>query len=72
MLEELVATTFHRRMSTGRTVPLLLAGEHVDELEIEVVAKFSKGADIGPAGLTREALCALLAADLGLPIPTLT
>ena len=68
MLEELVATTFHRRMDSGRTGPLLLGGEHAEQ-EIEVVAKFSKGGDIGAAGLVREALCAMLAADLGLPIP---
>ena len=69
MLELLTATRYYRQMSNGRTGPLLLAAEDDDGKEIEVVAKFSKGADIGAAGLAREALCAMLAIDLGLPVP---
>ena len=34
-----------------------------------MVGKFSKGADIGAGGLMREAVCAMLASDLGLPVP---
>lgn len=65
MLEELVATRFAKPMTSGRTGPILLAGETPDGEEIEVIAKFSKGGDIGALGLGREALCAMLAADLG-------
>jgi hypothetical protein len=70
VLDELVAVRFDRRMTNGRTGPVLLAGELPDEQLIEVVAKFSHGAGIGAAGLTREALCAMLAADLALPVPS--
>ncbi len=69
MLEELVATRFAKPMTSGRTGPILLAGETPDGEEIEVIAKFSKGGDIGALGLGREALCAMLAADLGMPVP---
>lgn len=69
MLDEVVAIRFDRRMEVGRTCPLLLVAQRADGREEELVAKFSKGADIGAGGLIREALCAMLASDLGLPVP---
>jgi hypothetical protein len=68
VFESITATRFDRRMTNGRTGPFLLECENeVGEL-VEVVAKFS-GPQVGVDGLVREALCAMLAADLGLPVP---
>ena len=69
MLDDVVAVRFHKPMDVGRTTPLLIVAQRADGQEVEMVAKFSKGADIGAGGLMREALCAMLASDLGLPVP---
>lgn len=68
MLETVTATRFHRRMTRGRTGPFLLECEHAGGQVVEVVAKFT-GPQLTLSGLVREALCAMLAADLGLPVP---
>lgn len=69
MLETVDAVRFDRVMSNGRTRPVLLSVEHATRGEIEVVAKFSAGQNIGANGLVREAVAAMLAADLNLPVP---
>lgn len=70
VLDHVLATRFLKRMTTGRNCPVLLScdvdGGGGDS--VEVVAKFSS-AECGVAGLAREALTAMLAADLGLPVP---
>lgn len=66
MFELVEATRFDRKMGVGRTKPLLLVCDGPNG-EIEVVAKFSAGCSIG--GLVREAMTAMLALDLGLPVP---
>lgn len=63
MLRTVVASRFIRKMGTGRNLPSLLSCD-----DCEIVAKFS-GAECGQNGLAREALAAMLAADLGLPVP---
>ena len=68
MLDALTATRFDRRMTRGRTGPFLLEGETLAGDKVEVVAKFTS-AQLPVEGLVREAFCALLAADLGLPVP---
>lgn len=68
MLDWLVATRFGRVMTKGRTSPLLLECEHADGKLVDVVAKFT-GTQIPVEGLIRESLCAMLAEDLGLPVP---
>jgi hypothetical protein len=68
MLETITATRFHKRMTTGRTGPFLLECEDGQQNPLEVVAKFT-GPQLPPEGLIREALCAMLAADLQLPVP---
>lgn len=68
MFDTVVATRFHRRMTRGRTAPFLLECEHGDGRTVEVIAKFT-GPQLPVSGLVREALCAMLAADLGLPVP---
>jgi len=66
MFECVEATRFDRMMSNGRTKPMLLVCDGHDG-EVEVVAKFSEGCSVG--GLIREAMTAMLALDLGLPVP---
>lgn len=69
MLEKVEATRFDRAMTKGRTMPLLLAAEYSDGSSVELIGKFSHGGNIGAIGLAREAIGAMLAADLGLPVP---
>lgn len=69
MFESVAAVRFDRRMNIGRTLPCLMTCLRLDEKEVEVVAKFSAGCDIGADGLVAEAVAAMLASDLGLPIP---
>ena len=66
MFECVEAVRFDRKMGVGRTNPLLLLCDGPLG-EIEVVAKFSQGCSLG--GLIREAMTAMLALDLGLPVP---
>jgi hypothetical protein len=66
MFECVEATRFDRMMSNGRTRPMLLVCDG-QEGEVELVAKFSEGCSVG--GLIREAMTAMLALDLGLPVP---
>lgn len=66
MFECVDAVRFDRKMGIGRTMPLLLVCDCM-EGEVEVVAKFSQGCSVG--GLVREALTAMFALDLGLPVP---
>lgn len=67
MFEQVEAVRFDRKMANGRTSPLLLECEQDDGSTVEVVAKFSKLCSVG--GLVREAMVAMLATDLGLPVP---
>lgn len=66
MFERVEAIRFDRMMSNGRTRPMLIVCDGVDG-EVELVAKFSEGCSIG--GLIREAMTAMLALDIGLPVP---
>lgn len=68
MLDSVTAVRFHRRMTSGRTGPFLLECEDAVQGSLEVVAKFT-GPHLTVEGLVREALCAMLAADLKLPVP---
>lgn len=68
MLEDVTAVRFIRVMGTGRTKPLLVETERSDGSPCEVVVKLSEG-ECGVSGLVREAISAMLAADLGLPMP---
>jgi hypothetical protein len=69
MFDSVEAVRFDREMSNGRTKPILINCERINGDEVEVVAKFSFGCDNSPNGLIREALAAMLAKDLGLPVP---
>ncbi len=66
MFECVDAIRFDRKMRIGKTSPALLACDGPDG-EVELIAKFSEGCSIG--GLIREAMTAMFALDLGLPVP---
>lgn len=69
MLEQVIAVRFDRRMGSGKTKPCLLACLRPNGEEIEVIAKFSAGCERKTVGLAIEAVAAMLAADLDLPVP---
>jgi hypothetical protein len=68
MLDTLIATRFDRPMKRGRTGPFLLEGENSAGNTVEVIAKFTS-TQLAVEGLVREAFGAMLASDLGLPVP---
>jgi hypothetical protein len=69
MLSEVNATRFDRSMINGRTGPLLMAAEDNAGQEIDFIAKFTNEPHLTVNGLVREAIAAMLAVDLHLPIP---
>lgn len=69
MLESVTATRFDRRMTNGKTKPCLMACDCEDGTEVEVVVKLSGGCERGVGGLVTEAIVAMFAADLELPVP---
>lgn len=71
MLDRVIASRFERVASKGRTWPCILTCERVggDGTDIEVIAKFSARCDQKERSLVVEALAAMLAADLELPVP---
>lgn len=69
MLNQVTAVRFDGRAKSGRTIPCRLMCEAADGAEIEVVAKFSAGCDRKVTALVMEAIAAMLAADLDLPVP---
>lgn len=69
MLDAVTASRFDRRMKNGKTKPCLMACDWEDGSELEVVVKFSGGCERGVGGLVTEAIAAMFAADLALPVP---
>lgn len=69
MLSHVTAVRFDRRVQSGRTVPCSLTCEAAGGAEVEVVAKLSDGCDRKVTALVMEAIAAMLAADLDLPVP---
>ncbi|MEZ5566494.1 MAG: HipA family kinase [Gammaproteobacteria bacterium] len=67
MLRRATAVQFVKPMSTGRNRPILLDCQLETGLRVSVVAKCASG-ECGVSGLVREALAAVLASDLGLPV----
>lgn len=68
MIEMLQPDTFIRVSTAGRTQPLLLGSISLGQ-DVEVFCKLSVACDEGTISLTKEAIAACLAADLGLPVP---
>jgi len=69
MLNTVTATRFYQGMRVGKTQPLLMGCERLDGTELEAVVKLSVKCERGPTALAIEAIVALLAQDLGMPIP---
>lgn len=69
MLIEVAASRFDRAMINGRTGPILIAASTADGNEVDLVAKFTNEPQLTVNGLVREAIAAMLAVDLQLPIP---
>ena len=68
VIAEIVPTEFVRRVSNGKTRPAILLADHEDGA-VEVVCKLAAGCERGPTSLAMEVVSALLAGDLGIPIP---
>lgn len=64
-----MAIEFNGAVANGKTRPCRLTCEAADGSCVEVVAKFSFGCERGVTGLAMEMLGALLAHQLGLPVP---
>lgn len=69
MLKSVTAIQFHRPMGTGKTAPSLVTCIHDDGKQEELIVKFAGGCEAGTGALIREAIAALMAADLDLPVP---
>jgi hypothetical protein len=69
MLDIVYPTRFIRAMSNGRTKPFLLECEDSTGNIIELVVKCSAGCFEKEKNLALEAIAAMLAADLNLPVP---
>jgi len=69
MLDKITAVGFQGPVGTGRTRPCRLECERDTGEIVEVVAKCSAGTMEHEKNLTIEAIAAMLAADLGLPVP---
>lgn len=69
MLETVTAIRFDRVMSSGRTSPCLMGCFRNDGIEVEVVVKLKAGCGNSTRPLLNEAVAAMLAAELGLPVP---
>lgn len=69
-VQRLRASTYTRRMTSGRTKPAVFLCEDLDGNSAgEFVVKLRGGIDAGVVGLTCELLSSLLAAELGLQTP---
>jgi hypothetical protein len=68
MFRTVAAMRFVKVMGTGRTKPCLIECEDDDGNKFELVVKYSSMMMEGVKNLTREAIVAMLAADLDLPV----
>ncbi len=69
MLSLATAVRFDRPASVGKTKPCFVACALEDGSEVELVLKFTAGCEMKERSLVAEAIAALLAADLDLPVP---
>ena len=69
MFHTVFATRFIRRMTNGRTVPCLIECEDDSGQKHELVVKFSANMFEKEKNLAIEAIVAILASDLNLPVP---
>ncbi len=69
MLKIVSARRFIRPMSTGKSRPMLMECAYSDGQTVEVVVKLSGACERKIGALVMEAMMAMLAKDLGLPVP---
>lgn len=69
MMQTITAFQFHRELTVGRNKPVLLSCEDGSGNTVEVVAKFNHRCERGSNALIAEAIAAMFAADLHLPVP---
>lgn len=69
MLDQVTATRFDRQRTSGKTGPCDLECTRRDGTTVELVAKFSSECERKTGSLVAEAITAMLAADLDLPVP---
>lgn len=69
MLDRVTATRFDGQRRSGKTGPCNLECARSDGTTVELVAKFSSGCERKTGSLVAEAITAMLAADLDLPVP---
>lgn len=69
MLKLVSAVRFDGVVKSGRTLPCRLTCAHANGAKAELVTKFSSGCDRNVTALTMEAIAAMLACDLDLPVP---
>jgi hypothetical protein len=69
MLSEATAVRFDRLMGNGKRRPSLMACSSSEGTEVEMIVKFAAGCEARELSLVREAIGAMLAADLDLPVP---
>lgn len=69
MLSQVTAVRFDRPVSSGRTKPCFIGCIGNDGSEDDLVVKFAAGCETRHRALMTEAVCAMLAADLDLPVP---
>src|SRR5262249_19034920 len=69
LLDLVTATQFNRRMQSGKTRPCIMTCERSNGEEVEAVVKFSQGCERRVGALVSEAIAAMFASDLELPVP---
>lgn len=69
MLRAVTATRFDKALTSGKTKPGIFSCRTEEGDEVELVVKFGAACEAKERALLNEALAALLAADLGLPVP---
>lgn len=69
MLNRVTAVRFDRPAASGRTKPCVAGCVSESGEEVDVILKFAAGCDMKGRSLMVEAIAAMLAADLGLPVP---
>jgi HipA-like kinase len=69
VLEFVTAVRFDGRMKSGKTRPCLLTCNDETGSDVELIAKFSAGCERDVRALVAEAISAMLASDLDLPVP---
>lgn len=69
MLQTATAIRFDKSVSSGKTKPGVFVCGLADGSEVELIVKFAGGCEMRERALATEAIAAMMAADLDLPVP---